>query len=171
MTLRYRAPLGAVTERAFDPYGLVYRAGCWYAVGHCHLRRDLRTFRLDRVEHAALHDATFAPPAGFDALAQLKHSIASLPRAHAVDVHLDTDLATARQALFAALGVLEPEPGGVRLRAQADDLAWFARELARLPFDFTVRAPAALRSAVAAEGRRLLRLSRRTPRAARPING
>ena len=30
------------TERLFDPYGVVYRAGRWYAVGHCHLRDDTR---------------------------------------------------------------------------------------------------------------------------------
>jgi predicted DNA-binding transcriptional regulator YafY len=47
----------------------------------------------------------------------------------------------------------------VRLSAQADDLDWFARELARMPFDFAVLAPAALRAAVRRQGARLRRLA------------
>ena len=47
----------------------------------------------------------------------------------------------------------------VLLRAQVDDLDWFARELARLPFVFNIRRPGALRDAVAALGQRLLALA------------
>jgi len=46
--LRYRSREQRDTARDFDPYGLVWRGGRWYAVGHCHLRRDVRSFRLDR---------------------------------------------------------------------------------------------------------------------------
>src|SRR3954464_12765017 len=70
------------TEREFDPYGLVYRAGRWYIVGWCHLRRGLRSFRLDRVGSASSSAATFERPADFDALAYLRQSIATIPRAH-----------------------------------------------------------------------------------------
>jgi len=55
--------------------------------------------------------------------------------------------------------VLEWMDNAVLLRAQVDDLDWFARELARLPFGFDVRRPGALRGAVAALGRRLLALA------------
>src|SRR5947209_4544809 len=37
--LNYQAWEGPVTERLVDLYGLVYRAGFWYAVGYCHLRQ------------------------------------------------------------------------------------------------------------------------------------
>jgi predicted DNA-binding transcriptional regulator YafY len=47
--LSYRSAESALTEREFDPYGLAYRGGCWYAVGHCHLRKGLRSFRIDRI--------------------------------------------------------------------------------------------------------------------------
>ncbi len=40
--------------RDFDPYGLGWRAGRWYAVGHCPLRKGLRSFRLDRVEEVRM---------------------------------------------------------------------------------------------------------------------
>ena len=48
---------------------------------------------------------------------------------------------------------------GVLLRAQADDLDWIARELARLPFDFSVRSPGALRAAIARTAQRLAQLA------------
>src|SRR5512138_1927827 len=42
--MRYRTPQQEDSERDFDPYGLAYRAGRWYAVGMCHLRRGVRSF-------------------------------------------------------------------------------------------------------------------------------
>ncbi|MET0555020.1 MAG: YafY family protein [Vicinamibacteria bacterium] len=155
--LRYRPRAGEVTERAFDAYGLAYRAGRWYAVGWCHLRHGLRSFRLDRVEDVRRLPVSFERPERFDALAHLTTSLARLPRAHAAEVLLAADLATARRELFPVAGVLEPVDAGVVLHAQADDLDWLARELARLPFAFRVRRPRALRTAVAALARRLAR--------------
>lgn len=154
--LEYRAPSGECTARGFDPYGLAWRGGRWYVVGHCRLRRDTRSFRIDRIEALRVLDEAFQRPGGFDALAYLARSVATLKRAHGIEVVLHTDLATARRELFDAIGLLEPQADGVLLSAQADDLDWFARELSRLPFGFSVRTPAALRQALAACGTRLL---------------
>src|SRR5688572_28960704 len=155
----YQSRSDEQTEREFDPYGLVYRAGRWYIVGWCHLRRGLRSFRLDRVASASSLATRFERPADFDALDYLKKSIAMIPRAHSVEVLLDTDLATAQKELVASVGVLEWTGEGVLLRAQADDLNWIARELARLPFDFSVRAPSGLRTALLRAGQRLTRMA------------
>ena len=57
-------------ERTVDPYGLQMVAGEWYLIGRCHLRDEVRTFRLSRIHsrvvHAtrALHD--FERQEGFD---------------------------------------------------------------------------------------------------------
>jgi proteasome accessory factor B len=37
------------TDREVDPHALVFRGGDWLLVGHCHLRRATRTFRVDRM--------------------------------------------------------------------------------------------------------------------------
>lgn len=51
--------------READPYGLAHVRGVWYLTGRCHLRRDTRTFRLDRMEDLAVLEATtFARPPG-----------------------------------------------------------------------------------------------------------
>jgi predicted DNA-binding transcriptional regulator YafY len=157
--LHYRNVDGGATERDFDPYGLAWRGGRWYAVGHCHLRADVRSFRLDRIADVRALPASFGRPDGFDALAHLGASLASLPRRYAIEVRLHADLATARRESFEAFGVFEADGDGTRLHAQADDLDWFARQLARLPFDFSVRSPDALRDAVARCGARLGRLA------------
>ena len=154
--LRYRAANGDDSARDFDAYGLGYRGGRWYVVGHCHLRKGLRSFRLDRVREVEPLPASFGRPAGFDALAHLATAIATLPRTHAIEVLLHTDLATARNALFEGIGVFEPTADGVLLHGQADDLDWFARELARLPFGFEIRRPAALRAELKLRAERLL---------------
>lgn len=159
--LHYRSPAGDEhrdSERDFDPYGLAWRARRWYVVGWCHLRRDLRSFRLDRIAQVdALSgpEAHFEAPEAFDAMAYLAHGVATLPRAISVVVLLKTDLKTAREELFEAIGVFQPCADGVMLHSQADDLDWYARQLARLSFAFEVQSPPELRDAVLAHAARL----------------
>ncbi|OGQ79850.1 MAG: hypothetical protein A2289_21420 [Deltaproteobacteria bacterium RIFOXYA12_FULL_58_15] len=54
LALGYRARIGELTQRQVDPYGLYYRQGVWYLVGHCHLRNAERTFHLGRCENVEL---------------------------------------------------------------------------------------------------------------------
>lgn len=144
------------TEREVDIYGLAFRGGAWYAVGHCYLREDLRSFRLDRVLSVELVPKSFGRPEGFDILAFLKRSIAMLPRTFAVKVRLDTDIKTARREVFVELGELVETPRGPVLNGQADNLDWVARELSRLPFSFVVVSPPELRAAIKAHAMRVL---------------
>lgn len=144
--MSYDSAQGSHTEREFDPYGLAWRAGAWYALGMCQLRHGLRSFRLDRIGEVALLDRRFERPADFDALEHLVQAIASMPRGREIEVLLHTDLPTARRAFSLGFGLLEPVDDGVLLRSSADDLGWFARQLAGLPFDFEIRAPAELRA-------------------------
>lgn len=156
--LRYRA--GSVdTARDVDPYGLAYYLGGWYAVGWCHLRGAMRTFRLDRIVEAAPVPGQFVRPADFDALAHLRLSVASLPRAFSATVLLRTDLATARRALPDTIGLFEQCAAGVLLHNQSDDLAWLARQLATVPFEIEIIDPPRLRAELAAHARRLLQLA------------
>lgn len=157
--LRYRSAKSEDSERDFDPYGLVYRGGCWYVSGHCHLRRGLRSFRLDRIVEVRPLDIPFERPTDFDAAAHLSFSIASIPRAKPVEVLLKTDLKTAVGSMGDNIGLYEPCDEGVRLRGSTDDLDWFARQLARLPFGFEVRQPAELRAALRFQAERLLQLT------------
>jgi predicted DNA-binding transcriptional regulator YafY len=155
--MAYRSGKGEHSERDFDPYGLLLRAGQWYAAGMCHLRGGLRSFRLDRVIGVRVLDAGFERPPDFDVARHLSQSIASIPRRHAITVLLHTDIAGALEHLHESLGLFEPCESGVILRGGADDLDWFARLLSQLPFGFEVRAPAALRGALRRHAGRILK--------------
>ncbi len=143
--IRYRGSRGEMSERAVDVYGVVYHSGFWYAVGYCHLRRDLRTFRLDRVQAIKLLDTTFEPPGNFDPLAYLLDTIASMSGTWMVEALLKTTLEDVQKRLPRDLALLEAVEGGVLLRTRADDLAWAARFLVRLDCPLTVLNPPQLR--------------------------
>ncbi|KPQ19942.1 helix-turn-helix transcriptional regulator [Halomonas sp. hl-4] len=157
--LAYRDDRAQHSDRVLNPYGLVYREGRWYVSGWCHLRRDLRSFRLDRITEATLLEASFERPTDFDPAEHLTQSIASLPRATAVSVRLYSDLASAIAELGSSIGVFTPEGNGVMLHARTDCLTWFARQLAHQPFDFEIIDPPGLRAALSEQAARLQRLA------------
>lgn len=153
--MHYRSSKGEDSERDFDPYGLLYRKGSWYVGGHCHLRRGLRSFRLDRVAEVQMLEATFTRPADFDAGAHLDFSIATLPRNTPVEVWLKTDLKTAMLELGEHIGLFEPHADGVVFKTSTDGIDWMARQLARVSFGFEIRSPEALGESLRAHGQRL----------------
>ena len=51
--------------READPYGLVHYLNAWHMVAYCHLRQDIRNFRLDRIDDLVLLPKTFQRPANF----------------------------------------------------------------------------------------------------------
>jgi len=146
--MQYRNDQGATTEREFDPYGIVYRQGRWYTVGYCHLRRDLRMFRLDRFTDVRELERQFTRPADFDPAAYVIHSLATMPNVWQVEVLLQAPLAEARRRFSPIFGTLEETPEGVMLRAQADDLQWLARDLVASGIALRVVQPPALRDAL-----------------------
>ena len=143
--IRYHPNRGEDTERDFDPYGLTYYQHRWYAVGYCHLRQDLRSFRLDRVTQISLVDADFERPLGFDPLSHLMQAIAIMPRRYTFELLLKTDIDTAQKEVFDVLGILESAEDGVILRGSVEDLDWLARQISIFSFDFIVREPAELK--------------------------
>lgn len=146
IALTYCALDGRTTEREVDPYGIGYLYGAWYVVGYCHLRTDLRSFRLDRVSAASPCPKSFGMPAGFNVLEYLRESIAAVQRSHSIVVWFaGADMASVRRAIPSSIGKLTQERGHIRLDAQADDLDWFARELARLHLHFDIVKPKALK--------------------------
>lgn len=148
LLVRYASARGEETERAVDPYGLVYREGRWYAVGYCHLRGGPRVFRLDRVKSAAFLDEPFTPPDGFDTLEFMVHSFATMPGTWAVEVLLETTPEEARRLIPPAFATLEDVPAGVLLRCYVESLDWMARFLAGLECPKSILRPQELRDAL-----------------------
>jgi predicted DNA-binding transcriptional regulator YafY len=136
------------TVRFFDPYGLVYHWDRWYTVGWCHLREDVRVFRLDRVRDATPEEATFTRPQDFDSLAYVLDSLATAPWSWSVEVLLETTLEDARQRIPPGNAIIKPVAGGVLVQLGVDRLDWMARTLMLLECPFIVRKPPELRDAL-----------------------
>jgi predicted DNA-binding transcriptional regulator YafY len=152
------------TERSIDPYGVVHHRGRWYIVGWCHLRDDVRMFRLDRVLAHQPLDETFARPLDFDCAAYVLDSLARVPWGWPVEVFLEISLDEARRRIPPDIGTLEETVGGVLLRTQADPLEWMARQLVLIDCPFRIEHPPELREAVRKLARQLSRQARRGPR-------
>ena len=154
--MRYRSAIDAETERDFDPYGLAFREGNWYAAGFCHLRHGLRSFRLDRIQDIQLLEARYERPPEFDVMAYLAESMKMLPRKHPVEVFIRAPLEAVRMEVPEDEFLLEPQAGGVLMRGRTDDVYWLAQKLARVSHPFIIREPAELREALRAHALKLL---------------
>jgi proteasome accessory factor B len=99
VTLRYQtAATGMVSTRELDPYALIYRDGAWLAVGWCHLRQEVRTFRVDRIHEAVMAPKPKSPdferPTDFDVKAYAQRS----PWTFTTDPAEEVELALAPEA-------------------------------------------------------------------------
>ncbi|WP_288403994.1 YafY family protein [uncultured Deinococcus sp.] len=144
----YRSGRGEASVRRADLYRAVHFGGRWYAVGHCHLRGERRSFRLDRMEEVRVLEATFTPPADFDALAWLRASLPEPAQGHEVSVWLGAPPESLRDQLSAWGTDLRPEAGGSRLRGRRDHLDAFAGFLLGLGCEVRVDSPPELLRAV-----------------------
>lgn len=165
--LRYRSGSSRETEREVDPYGVMHREGYWYAVGHCHLRRGMRLFRLDRVLEAEMLGETFARPVGLDSPGAMLSAVANTPGDRwSVEVLLEARVEEVRGQLPSVGLSLEKTEGGTLLRCSTWSLEWPARLLAVLDCSFVVRRPVELRDALELRAEKIATLAKRTGREA-----
>lgn len=144
--LRYADWRGEESEREVDMYGLVYRGGYWYSTGYCHLRQDLRVFRLDRINLVEMRDETFTRPLDFDCVEYVMRSLATTPATWPVEILLETTLAEAQQMISPAVAILEETNQGVMMRCSVGHLRWLAADyLIHLDCPLTVLQPPELR--------------------------
>ena len=157
--LHYRSYSAEETERDFDPYGIVFNEGYWITIGYCHLRQDVRTFRLDRIITLEPGEQSFERPEDFDVVGQVLHSIAFIPGAKEVEVVLETSMERARQAIPEAMGSLETTEQGVLFRRSATQLEWIAHVLINLDFPVHVVHPVELRHLLREMAAKALRMA------------
>ena len=80
--------------RDLDPFAVFHRENTWYLVGHCHLRDEPRTFRLDRIADAKHLNSTFDRPAfDLDAFLRGTWNVYRGRNLHEAVIHFDASLA------------------------------------------------------------------------------
>lgn len=87
--IRYRPPNRPLTEREIAPYFLevVRMTPGVYVIGYDRLRDDVRTFKVERIEHAELLTEHYTIPKEFDPYDHLAHAWEVMNEA-AVTIHL-----------------------------------------------------------------------------------
>ena len=152
----YRSHAGEETSRELSPHGLVVHSGRWYLAAHDHGRDAARTFRVDRMRRISLAEGAAVPrPEGFDAVAHVSRSLASVPWRWEVEVLLELAPEEAARRLPATLAELAEADGGTLVRMRVDSLDWMASVLAGLGCGFVIRTPDELRASVEALARSL----------------
>jgi len=62
------------SERRINPYAVHLHNGSLYLIGHCHIRKDIRTFVVDRMQSIKQTENSFTMPPGFSLENYLRHS-------------------------------------------------------------------------------------------------
>jgi predicted DNA-binding transcriptional regulator YafY len=159
LELRYASPKRAESRRAVDPYGLAQLYGNWYLVGYCHLRLELRTFRVDRIRSFEPL-GTFSRPEGFDTYGETVRSLnrAPLENVELCKVRLSATMDEASERLPSFEALLEPGIDGVLLSSAVpvEYLDSFALKLLDVPGSLEILETPALRKAFVAVGERAL---------------
>lgn len=162
--IHYRSFAGSETERDVSPHGLVADSGYWYLAAHDHLRRDLRTFRVDRMSEIAIgEDRAVAAPDGFDPVAHVSDSLARVPWPWKVEVILALPVDETARRLPRTLAEIRDENGQTRVHMRVSSLDWTAALLSGLACEFTVVQPVELRTSI-------LKLAHRLERTATELN-
>jgi predicted DNA-binding transcriptional regulator YafY len=141
--LVYRSFRQDVTERRVDPYALALQWGHWYLAGHCHLRGELRTFRVDRVQAIEPTGETFEVPPDFSAREYLQGMAGDRPATYyRVVVRFEPEVAhVVRERREDWQELTELEDGSVMLAFDVSDLAWPCRWILTYQDSATVVGP------------------------------
>lgn len=125
------------TTREVDPHSVVAHQGAWYLGAYCHMARDERLFRVDRVVDVVVLDETFEPPDG-----PVGADRAAAPITLGPDVPRVTLEAPASAAWVAETypvdEVTQLDDGRLRLRLGVTARPWLERLLVRLGADTRV---------------------------------
>ena len=171
--IRYNARDERHSQRVVHPYGLVAHSGRWYVTGADSSSGEVRTFRVDRIEHLRALSGSFDQPEDFDAAAHVLTGLAQTPWSHDVALRVQASLAHIRSRFPEGLATVDeipptsPQPedqddptereGWFRVRIRAERLEWIAPLLAALDCPFVIEQPDELRGLVDDLARRLTR--------------
>lgn len=155
---RYGRPTGDETAREVDPYGLGNVNGRWYLHGYCHLRKDKRTFRIDRIRRVDLLPQRFEMPADLDVIKAIQESLALSWQEWKIELIIKHPYPEVADEIPPHFAVLTELPDGTtRLQASSSSLEWFAARMCSMAFEMEIVSPPELRAAVKAHAERLLR--------------
>lgn len=151
-SITYAAEGQPATARTVEPYGVARWWDSWYLVGHCCLRKALRTFRLDRIQDMHVLAESFERPDDFDCRAYLLQHLSRAGARYTIEVEFHAPIAQVRRRISEDYGTLiETLTGGqtgTRFETQHGNLATVAGYLFSLQIPFAIIRPAELREEI-----------------------
>jgi predicted DNA-binding transcriptional regulator YafY len=140
--------------REANPYGLIHSLNAWHLVAYCHLRHDIRNFRLDRVERLELLPQTFQRPNDFKMQENRRDEQDSI----IIRVHFDKEVARWVRESRSYYTIAEEEDAAgllvtLKVRQENEILQW----LLSWGQHVQVLEPASLRQSIATEAKEMLR--------------
>lgn len=139
--LAYSSKSGFTTLREVDVYGLVLVGDYWYAPAYCHLRKELRIFRMDRVLSIEVTETNFERPQDFDSLRSVLDALEHLQKTFEVEVILNMTMEKARGLFNSEFHLLEPREEGVLYKLTTSRLDWVAFGLLATNVPLTIIKP------------------------------
>lgn len=132
-----------VTRRLADPLGLVYYTDHWNLIAFDHLRKDIRNFRLDRIQQLIVTSTSFERPDGFDLNAYLDERGAGAEQR--IVLHFEPQAYRwARRGIPAHIEEEVRDDDGVRVTFYFENLDYLAHWLLRYGTQAEVIEPQAL---------------------------
>jgi len=140
--------------REANPYGLIHSLNAWHLVAYCHLRHDIRNFRLDRVERLELLPQTFQRPNDF----KMQENRRDEQNDIVVRARFDKEVARWVRESRSYYTIAEEEDAAgllvtLKVRQENEILQW----LLSWGQHVQVLEPASLRQSIAREAREMLR--------------
>jgi predicted DNA-binding transcriptional regulator YafY len=160
IAIEYTSYHNEVTQRQVEPYGIAGWNGHWYVVGYCCLRRELRTFRMDRVRNVQFLTDTFERAEDFDCREYVIKRLATVPPTWSIEVEFRATLHVVQQKIPASHGKLTATPTGILFQTHHDHLLSMARYLVGLDLPFVVHHPPELREALLQLAEQLVGIAR-----------
>lgn len=153
---------GDLSCRRVDPYAVVPYVKSWHLIGYCHLRRDIRTFKLDRIQDVVQTTTSFLPDDDFELEDYLSSGWGLIRglEAPAIDVELlfspETGRWVAEEQWHGSQQIEWLDDGRLRFRVHIQITPEFQRWVLRYGSGVEVLAPASLGSWVRDEARAML---------------
>jgi predicted DNA-binding transcriptional regulator YafY len=146
------------TEREVDPYALVHQWGVWYLAGHCHLRGEMRIFRVDRIQALTPLETAFVKPADFSVREYMAQSFEPPEPVYEIEVRFDPPVAPLVKEEHADWRDLtENADGSVTVTLMSSELEWPASFVLRYGGAATVIRPPELIAKVKAMAQAIAR--------------
>ena len=153
----WSAHRAAMTERVIRPYAMAEHDGEWYVIAYDSARKDVVSFRVDRIRDATLLETDFEIPADFDVKEWNRdRDFVPAPGRVTATVRFTGDAVRWARDTLPRKDVQEQPDGTLLASIRVASEVWFLTWILQFGPGFEVLAPAELREKVADTCRRIL---------------